>query len=133
SDLIPAEARDPLFAARAEMLSWLSHGMEFGRPPTSLELWDRRTIHWPPTDDERELFLFRYTYPPTEPGKPPDVGVGLVGSVTFSLFGETKASGTPEDALAAHCVWELQQNGDPRGEGREIEAGRELLGFGSKR
>ncbi len=131
SDLIPKEVNDPVFAAKAEMLAWLAHPMEYGRPPASIELWDRRTIYWPPSDDKRELFLFRYTYPAREAGEAPEVGVGLVGSVTFSLLGETAPApnGSPEDALAAHCVWELEQKGDPRGQGRQLEVGRKLLGF----
>ncbi len=131
AQLVPGEVNDPLFAAKAEMLSWLAHPMEYGRPPESIELWDRRTIYWPPTDDKREFFLFKYTYPPKRAGEAADVGVGLVGSTTFSLFGETRPApeGTPEDALAAHCVWELEGKGDPRGKGRKIEVGRKLLGF----
>ncbi|MBK7859859.1 MAG: HEAT repeat domain-containing protein [Archangiaceae bacterium] len=129
--LIPREVNDPVFAAKSEMLSWLAHPTEYGRPPESIELWDRRTIYWPPTDDKREMFLFKYVYPPKKAGEAADVGVGLVGSVTFSLFGETRPApqGTPEDALATHCVWELENKGDPRGKGRKIEVGRKLLGF----
>lgn len=131
TNLVPKEVNDPVFAAKSEMLSWLAHPMEYGRPPESIELWDRRTIYWPPTDDKRELFLFKYTYAPKKGGEAPDVGVGLVGSTTFSLFGETRPApeGTPEDALAAHCVWELEGKGDPRGKGRKLEVGRKLLGF----
>jgi hypothetical protein len=133
--LIPPEVHEPVFAAKAEMIAWLAHPMEYGRPPETIELWDRRTLSGPPTDDRRELFLFTYSYPPNEPGEEPDLGVGLVGSVTFSLFGETRPApeGTPEDALAAHCVWELEGNGDPRGEGRSLETGRKLLGFKATR
>lgn len=132
--LVPDQVKDPVFAATAEMLSWLSHPMEYGRPPESIELWDRRTIYWPPTEDTRELFLFKYSYP-AEEGDQPEAGVGLVGGTTFSLFGETRPApeGTPEDALAAHCVWELEMQGDPRGEGRDIDVGRKLLGFETAR
>ncbi len=132
---VPKEANDAVFAAKAEMSAWLAHPMEYGRPPDSIELWDRRKLHWPPTNDTRELFLFKYSYPSKEPGTSPDVGVGLVGSVTFSLFGETRPApeGTPEDALATHCVWELENNDDPRGKGRDIEVGRKLLGFAPKK
>jgi hypothetical protein len=129
-DLVPEESLEPVFAAKADMVSWLCHPNEYGRPPDLIELWDRRELYWPPTDDTRELFLFKYTYR-GDPGKPPDVGVGLVGSTTFSLIGETEPppTGTIEEALARHCVWELDNDGDPRGKGQRVEVGRKLLGF----
>jgi len=128
--LVPEQVAEPVFAATAQMISWLAHPMEFGRAPEAIELWDRRTIHWPPTDDERELFLFRFSYPKTKTAAA-STGVGLVGSVTFSLAGDARPDprGTPEDALARHCVWELEHNEDPRAGDGSLEVGRRLLGF----
>jgi hypothetical protein len=134
--LRPKEADDPVLLAKAELISWLRHPSEFGEEPESIELWDRRVLDWPPTGDRRELFLFRYRYPSYVYGQDEEweEGVGLVGSVTFSLTNETKPppEGTPEDAYVAHCLWELRQERDPRGETLSPDEMRKLLGFPPK-
>jgi hypothetical protein len=114
--------------AMAEMSQWLEHPSEFGRPPAHLEVYDHRRLFWPPTKDERDVWLLRYRYEDEEGA--PEEGVGMVGSVTFALFGETTAELPPEDIYALHCIWELQQNRDKRApKERTIVAGRKLLGF----
>ncbi len=126
ADEIPAECQKPDFLAVAEMANWLAHPNEFGRPPTSIELYDTRTIYWPPTDDRRGVWLVKYRY--AEPGGEVDVGVGMVGSVTFALFSEASAQLSPEDIYGLHCCWELQRNSDPRApEERTAAAGRAIL------
>ena len=94
------ERLQPEVIAQHRMINWLAHPMEFGTEPSSIALWDHRIIHWPPTDDEREMFLFKYEYAPTEKE---DVrcGVGLV------------------------VYWQ----DDPRGKKRTIKKGKQLLGF----
>jgi hypothetical protein len=118
----PEHSAEELFAAlqpepmaTREMVEWLSSGFEYGAPPASITVWDRRIMHWPPMDSERELFLFRYTYANGARG------VGLVGSVTFSSS-SVSPDGTVEDALAAHCMQELGLKG-------ELSVGRKLLRF----
>jgi hypothetical protein len=119
-------AERPELDATAEMCQWLEHPAEFGRSPDQIELYDRRRLWWPPTDDERDVWLFRYRYD----GKPAREGVGMVGSITFALFGETTAKLSPEDIYGLHCCWELQQLGDPRApKKRTAKAGRKLLGL----
>ncbi len=117
-------ALQPEAIALRKMVKWLSSGFEFGAPPTSIALWERRVMNWPPTKDRRELFLFRYEYPATA-GDEPRRGVGLVGSTTFSMFGAgaPRVDGTLEDALAAHCLFELGRTS------AELSIGRALLGF----
>lgn len=136
ANLRPKEADDPVLLAKAEMISWLRHPNEFGEEPESLELWDRRVLDWPPTGDRRELFLFLYRYPVYIYGQDEEteVGVGLVGSETFSLTSDTKPppEGTPEDAYVAHCLWELRLARDPRAETLTPDQVRALLGFPPK-
>ena len=98
----------------AEMCQWLEHPMEFGRPPNEIELIDSRELFWPPTDDRRRLFVFKYRYAPREADEEEDIGHGLVGSVTFALFGEASADLTPLEVYGLHCAWELECNRDPR-------------------
>jgi len=123
ADAIPAEAREPDFLAMAEMCSWLAHPHEFGKNPDEITLYDTRVLFWPPTNDRRRVWLFKYLYRKKE-----DVGLGMVGSVTFALFGETAPSQSPEDAYALHCCFELQENNDPGApKERSVAAGREIL------
>jgi hypothetical protein len=133
-DAVPAEATRPDFQAMAEMCSWLAHPMEFGRPPGEIALYDTRELYWPPTNDLRRVWLFRYRYPAEEGGGNDDVGVGMVGSITFALFGETTPGMPPEDVYALHCCWELECKQDPRApKQRSVKAGRRLLLEGGSR
>lgn len=121
TELIPENAREEEFRAVAEMANWLAHPSELGRPPDSVELFDARELFWPPTSDRRRLFLVKYSA-----GE--EVGVGMVGSVTFALFGEATADMSPEEIYSVHCCWELEMNGDSRAPAeRTTAAGREIL------
>jgi hypothetical protein len=125
---IPAKAKNPDFAAVAEMCRWLAHPMEFGRPPDEAELYDARTLFWPPANEPRHLRLVRYRYRGGRPDGSDEAGVGLVGSITFALFGEATADLPPEDVYALHCCWELEVENDPRAPAeRSVAAGRDLL------
>jgi hypothetical protein len=132
-DLIPDAANEPAFRAMAEMCDWLSHPQEFGRPPDEIELYDNRELFWPPTNDVRQLWLFKYRFIADSPSESDDCGLGLFGSTTFSLFDETNPDMSPEDAYALHCCWELEINDDPRApEERTIAAGRAILEAGAR-
>lgn len=125
-DEIPEMAKDPEFQAVAEMANWLAHPSEFGRPPDGIEVFDKLELFWPPTNDHRCLFLIKYSFDNVD-GET-EVGVGMVGSVTFALFGETTADLSPEDIYSLHCCWELEMNDDPRApQVRTAAAGREVL------
>lgn len=114
-DLVPQAARDPDFVAMAAMCNWLRHPNEFGEAPDAIELFDKRTIYWPPTGDTREMRIFKYRYEPNGDWREePDEGVGLVGSITFALFGEMDESKDPKNVYGRHCCWELRMNDDER-------------------
>jgi hypothetical protein len=128
-EAIPTGAAEPTFSAEAELCDWLSHPHEYGRPPESIRLVDTRRLHWPPTKDERQVWLFEYIYPDAEAPHPAKA-VGMVGAITFSLFGETNPEQDPEDVYALHCCWELEVAKDPRTpDVRSVGAGRSLLGY----
>ena len=132
-DLIPEAANEPNFRAMADMCDWLAHPQEFGRPPDEIELYDTRELFWPPTNDVRQLWLFRFRFIAEEAGESDDCGLGLYGSATFSLFDETNPDMSPEDAYALHCCWELEANEDLRApENRTIAAGRAILEAGAR-
>ena len=132
-ELIPDEANEPDFRAIADMCDWLAHPQEFGRPPDEIEQYDTRELFWPPTNDVRQVWLFKYRYIADLEGESDDCGLGFYGSVTFSLFEETNPDMTPEDAYALHCCWELEANEDLRApEERTIAAGRAILEAGAR-
>lgn len=132
-DLIPDEANEPGFRALADMCDWLAHPQEFGRPPDEIELYDTRELYWPPTNDHRRLWIFKYRFLAEEPGESDDCGVGMSGSVTLSLSDETNPDMSPEDVYALHCCWELEANADPRApDERTIAAGRAILEAGEQ-
>jgi hypothetical protein len=135
-EAIPAQALEPAFQAQLELTAWLAHPEEFGRPPDEIALLDTRELYWPPTRDRRRVWLFQYRYHLSDDNKknadsPPhryDVGVGMVGSIAFSLIGETNPEMLPEDIYALHCCWELEHCRDPNAPAeRSIEVGRKLL------
>jgi hypothetical protein len=135
-DRIPSHTKSSDFQAISEMCEWLAHPNEFGQPPDEIRQVDTRELFWPPTNDHRKLWVFRYEYPPPDGGTEQDIGYGMVGSVTFALFGESTADFSAEQVYALHCAWELECNGDPRApKKRTVEAGFQILrtynpGFG---
>lgn len=121
--LIPDEIQIPDFQALSEMSSWLSHPNEFGAYPDQAEVFYRKDLYWPPTQDNRTIFLIKYTYKNRNDDGSDETGIGLVGSVTFSLFGlENMLSLKPIELLAIHCNWELEKENY-----KDIKSGLELL------
>lgn len=129
-DRVPAAASEPDFHALAVMCNWLAHSNEYGEPPADIALFDTRELDWPPTNDRRRVWLFRFTYPNRADDGTAETGLGMVGSIPFVLSGETNAGMSAEDAYAIHCCWELDVNDDPRApKKRTAKAGRKLLGI----
>jgi hypothetical protein len=127
-DVIPETALNPDFQAMAEIAHWLAHPVELGQAPESVTLYDTRELFWPPTNDRRRLWLIQYRYKSDEPGKPDDVGIGIVGSITFALPDAMTADQPPEDIYALYCCWELRMNRDPRAPKKcSVEVGRKIL------
>jgi hypothetical protein len=110
-DAIPAEALAPDFRAQAELSQWLAHPNELGRVPDELEVMEKRTLAWPPERESKMLWLIRYRLRDQTGLKDDDVGIGLVGSVTFCLSGSDMERRPPEDCYAIHCYWELEARG----------------------
>jgi hypothetical protein len=109
---IPSRARAADFRAMAEMCSWLMHPNECGRPPDEITQYDTRELNWPPTGDRRRFWLFKFRYEPQVTDDQADEGIGLVGSTTFVLFGDSTVDLPPEDVYGLHCCWELQSQKD---------------------
>lgn len=106
-DLIPDEASEPEFQAKAEFANWLSHPNELGRPPDELEVLDRRKMYWPPAGEETSLWLIKYRLADEWGLQADDVDCGLVGSTVWCFFSRKMHQRPPEDCYAIHCCWEL--------------------------
>jgi len=125
---IPAQSQTDDFKAISEMCQWLAHPMEFGQPPDEIEQADARELFWPPTNDRRKLWVFRYEYAPEEDETEPRAGYGMVGSTTFALFGESTPDLSTQQVYGLHCAWELECKGDARApKKRSAETGLQIL------
>jgi len=111
NDLIPSEASDPSFQAKAEFSRWLAHPNELGRPPDELEIVDHRQLAWPPEHELRPFWLIRYLLRDRTGLEGDDVDCGLVGSMTWCFFSYSMNQRPPEDIYAIHCYWEMQHAG----------------------
>lgn len=106
--MAPAETKQADFQALAELCNWLSHPNEFGSYPDAARIMDQRELYWPPTKDRRTMYIIEYTYKNHKEDGSDDIGVGMVGSTTFCLFGiDGLANYPPEKIYAIHCAWEM--------------------------
>lgn len=110
-DLIPEAVQEPSFQAQAEFSRWLAHPNELGCAPDALEVVDHRQLAWPPAFEEKPFWLIRYRVHATSALDDEDVGIGLVGSMTWCFFGYHLDQRPPEDAYAIHCYWEMEHEG----------------------
>ena len=108
ASVLPPED-NPDFWALSTMASWLSHPNEFGRVPDELEVYDTQVLFWPPTDDQRQVWLLKFAYNDRQ-----RFGLAMTGSITFALRGIETAELSPMEAYGLHCAWELQHLKDPR-------------------
>jgi len=108
TDLIPPEAQEPSFQAKAEFASWLSHPNELGQAPDMLEIVDHRELAWPPEGEPRPMWLIRYLLRDETGLGEDDVDCGLVGSLTWCFFLYKMNQRPPEDVYAIHSAWEME-------------------------
>jgi hypothetical protein len=124
----PPEATDESMLAMGEMSFWLQHPQEFGRAPDKIELYDKRELIWPPLNEKRKVYLVKYVYDAKDAEPTTTVGVGMVGTTTFALFGEPTDGLPPEDIYGLHCCWELMGSDNKEApDERTAEAGRKIL------
>src|SRR5262245_23143292 len=79
--------------------------------PDELKIIDRRELAWPPSGERKPFWLIQYLArrdPPDTPLYDDDVGIGLVGSMTWCFFAYNLDERPPQDAYAIHCYWEMQ-------------------------
>jgi len=105
------EIEDPALRAVAEFAEWLAFPTELGDYPDSIRILDARRMYWPPSREEIPLWLLQFEARDPSGLDPDVVGVGLVGSVTFSMSGCETDRRPHDDVYAIHCYWELDQAG----------------------
>jgi hypothetical protein len=105
--LVPAESRTPDQQALAEFAEWLADPRVLGRPPDDMAIVDHRDLAWPPSRERKPFWLIQYwLHDPA--GGPAQTDCGLVGSLTFCMFGCHVRQRPPEDAYALHCFVEMR-------------------------
>src|ERR1022692_30992 len=102
-DVVPEESKLPDFEAKAEFARWLAHPNELDRFPDELEILDHRDLCWPTDGKVKHFWLIKYRVRDTTELKHDDIGVGLVGSMTFCLFSYNLEQRHAEDTYAIHC------------------------------
>ncbi len=108
---IPPAALDPDYSAKAAMIEWLKYPNELGAPPATIEIYDSRELYWPPTEDRRQVWLFKFTYRWDE-SEAFSTGYGMYGSMTWSSFEEYETPPTAENLYAHHCALEIYHTED---------------------
>jgi len=106
---IPKAALEPAFAAQAELSRWLQHPNELGTAPLSIEVYDHKKLFWPPTEDQREMWLIKFTYQFKDDAAP-KTGYGCIGSMTWSSFEEYAAPPSPDELYLNHCALEIERD-----------------------
>ncbi|MFZ4573403.1 MAG: hypothetical protein ACOYN0_03330 [Phycisphaerales bacterium] len=132
-DKVPEEAKHPDFVAMASMCNWLAHPNEYGEPPTSISLFDSRSIYWPPAGKKVRAWLFEYTYGKSAWRKKKETGVGIAGPMLWALFDEAKPEMKPETLYGLYCEVALAWNDDKRAPNKLTGAkGWKLIAAGKK-
>lgn len=106
---IPKAALEPAFAAQAELSRWLQHPNELAAAPLSIEVYDHKKLFWPPTKDQREIWLIKFTYQFKDDAAPKS-GYGCVGSMTWSSFEEHGTPPKPQELYLHHCALEMERD-----------------------
>lgn len=106
-NLIPAKAKEPNFVALSEFSQWCAHPNELAKVPDELSIVDHRELAWPPERERKPFWLIKFRQRDTTGLEEDDVGIGMVGSVTFCFFSYKMTQRPPEDCYAIHCYWEM--------------------------
>lgn len=102
-DQIDEKYKTPIAEAEAEVAWWLAQPTQMGIPPTTCELVDSRTQHWPGYDAPMPCFLFRFTY---QFGNSQYSNVAIAGPLTHA-FATSFCDLSAEDAYAGFAGWHV--------------------------
>ena len=102
-DQIDEKYKTPVAEAEAEVAWWLAQPTQMGIPPTTCELVDSRTQHWPGYDAPVPCFLFRFTY---QFGNSHYSNVAIAGPLTHA-FATSFCDLSAEDSYAGFAGWHV--------------------------
>ena len=103
---IPPEATDPKKGniAKAVISGYLMDPSQLGERPLSIDVYDYRTIFWPPTQEKCEFWLLKFTFQPKD-GNAPKTGYGCYSKpVTWYNYKGNMKSDIPEDLYLHTCA-----------------------------
>jgi hypothetical protein len=108
-DKIDPQYTTPQARAESELCVWLAEPTQYGVPPTSCELFDHRTQHWPGFDEPVDCFLFQFQYVVTVDGTDERSfsNIGIAGPLVHAFvadLGDLPA----EEIYAAFAGWHAQ-------------------------
>ena len=98
---------EPAFDAQATLSQWLQHPTELGGEPLTMEVYDHKKLFWPPSEDDREIWLIKFTHKDEAEIK---TSYGCVGSMTWSSFDEFTTPPTPAELYLHHCTLEMERD-----------------------
>jgi hypothetical protein len=107
-DVIPEDANEPGFKARAEFAQWLAHPNELGVAPDEVEIIDNRELRWPLAKESSNFSVVRFLLRDRTGLGVDDENVGVVGSMTWCFFDKQMNQRPPEDVYAIHAYWEME-------------------------
>lgn len=121
SDRIPSIVEENDFAALSEMCSWLNHPNEFGKVPDQIEVFSKKQLYWEATKDTRLMYALKYTYKNYQNSGKDEIGIGMVGSVTFALFDYSELlEMIPIEVFGTYCLWEMNKEYKDKKQAKKI-------------
>ncbi|MCA9101326.1 MAG: hypothetical protein KDA63_09260 [Planctomycetales bacterium] len=105
-DSVDPECRSRAARAAGTLAAWLAEPSQFGFPPTSVELVEAVTQHWPGYEDAVDCTLLSYTYAMPQGEL---TGLGIVGPVTHATSVDLLDLPT-SDAFAYFAGWHAQHD-----------------------
>ena len=92
--------------SESELALYLAQPSQLGIPPTSIELFDSRSLYWPGYDDQEECFLFKFTYNLAN-GK--FSNIAIAGPVTHAVVDDLTKLPT-DDVYSCFAGWSAEHN-----------------------
>jgi hypothetical protein len=107
-DEVAPEFATPAARAEAELCVWLAEPTQYGVPPQSCELIDKRRQHWPGFNDPVDCFLFRFQYVVTvDESERSFSNIGIAGPLVHAFMADL-GDLPPDDIYAAFAGWHAQ-------------------------
>ncbi len=103
-DHLDPQFTTPEAVAEAQLATFLAEPLQFGLPPSGLELLDQRMLFWPGYSEAQPCFLIRFGY-----SSPQGVyeNVGIAGPLVHAFTADF-SNMPPDDIYAAFAGWQTE-------------------------